>query len=95
MVLENMRDKSCYCAHHEDFVHLTNDYRNLYEQIMFTIKRGGLQQYVKKTNGTPRMVEQTGPSAMQKGKAIAEQRTPMADQQLRMVPMIASTTLIN
>ena len=42
MVLENMRDKSRYCAHHEDFGHLTNDCRNLYRQIMFTIKRGGL-----------------------------------------------------
>ena len=59
MILENMIDKNHYCAHHEDFAHLTNDYKNLYRQIMFTIRRGGLQQYVKKDNGTPRMVEQT------------------------------------
>ena len=42
MVLENIRDKSHYYAHHEDFGHLTNDCRNLYGQIMFTIKKGGL-----------------------------------------------------
>ena len=46
---------------------------------MFAIKRGGLQQYVKKVNGTPRMVEQPGPGAVQKGKAIAEQRMPVAE----------------
>ena len=57
MIPENMRDKSRYCAHYEDFDHLTNDYRNLYRQVMFTIKRGGLQKYVKKDNGTPRMIE--------------------------------------
>ena len=79
MVPENMRDKSHYCAHHEDFGHLTNDCRNLYGQVMFTIKSGGLQQYVKKVNGTPRMVKQSGPSAVQKGKAIAKQRTPVAE----------------
>ena len=30
MIPENMRDKICYCAQHEDFGHLTNDCRNLY-----------------------------------------------------------------
>ena len=40
MVPKNMKDKSRYCAHHEDFGHLTNDCRNLYEKIMFTIIRG-------------------------------------------------------
>ena len=68
MIPKSMRDKSRYCAHHEDFGHLTNDCRNLYGQVMHTIKRGGLQQYVKKINGTPRMAEQLGPSAVQKGK---------------------------
>ena len=29
-VPENMKDRSRYCAHHEDFGHLTNDCRNLY-----------------------------------------------------------------
>ena len=72
MILEGIRDKSRYCAHHEDFGHLTNDYWNLYGQVMFTIKRGRLQQYVKKVNGAPRMAEHAGPSAVQKGKAIAE-----------------------
>ena len=43
MIPENIRDKSRYCAHHEDFGHLMNDCRNMYGQIMFTIKRGGLQ----------------------------------------------------
>ena len=68
MIPENMRNKSHYYAHHEDFGHLTNDYRNLYGQIMFTLKRRGLQQYVKKDNETPRMVEQLRQSAVQKGK---------------------------
>ena len=79
MIPESMRDKSRYCAHHEDFGHLTNDCRNLYGQVMFTIKNGGLQQYVKKVNGTPRMAEQSGPSVMQKGKIVAEQITPVAE----------------
>ena len=57
MIPESMWDKSRYCAHHEDFGHLTNDCRNLYRQVMFTIKKGGLQQYVKKVNGTLRMAE--------------------------------------
>ena len=39
MILEKMRDKSRYCTHHKDFGHLTNDCRNLYKQIMFTIKK--------------------------------------------------------
>ena len=43
MIPENMRDKSRYYAYHKDFGHLTNDCRNLYRQIMFTIKRGRLQ----------------------------------------------------
>ena len=43
MIPESMRDKSRYCAHHEDFGHLTNDYRNLYGQVMHTIKKRGLQ----------------------------------------------------
>ena len=42
MIPENMRDKSRYCAHHEDFGHLMNDCRNLYGKIMFTIKSRGL-----------------------------------------------------
>ena len=57
MIPENIKDKSRYCAHHEDFGYLTNDSRNLYRQIMFTIQKGRLQQYVKKENGTTRMVE--------------------------------------
>ena len=39
------------------------------------------------------MVEQSGPSTMQKGKAIAEQQMPMVEQQLRMVPMIAGLAI--
>ena len=42
MVPENMRDKRCYCAHHKDFSHPTNDCRNLYGQVIVTIKRGRL-----------------------------------------------------
>ena len=57
MIPESMCDKSRYCAHHEDFGHLTNNCKKLYGQVMFTIKRRGLQQYVKKVNGTSRMAE--------------------------------------
>ena len=59
-VLESMKDRIQYCAHHEDFGHLTNDCRNLYEQIMHTIKKGELQQYLKKDNRTLRMAKQPG-----------------------------------
>ena len=34
-------------------------------------------------------------SSMQKGKAIAEQRTPVAEQKLRMVPMIAGPAMVS
>ena len=34
-------------------------------------------------------------SSMQKGKAIAEQRTPVAEQQSRMVPVIADPAMIS
>ena len=40
------------------------------------------------------MVEQPGQSSMQKGKAIAEQRMPVIEQQLKMVPMIASPAIV-
>ena len=63
-ILESMKDRSRYCAHHEDFGHLTNDCRNLYGQIMYTIKKRELQQYLKRVNGTPRMAEQLGQSSM-------------------------------
>ena len=51
-VPKSMKDRSQYCAHHEDFGHLTNDWRNLCGQIMHTINKGGLQQYLKRDNGT-------------------------------------------
>ena len=41
------------------------------------------------------MVEQPSPSAMQKWKGVAEQKTSVAEQQLRMVPMIASPALVS
>ena len=47
---------------------------------MYTIKKGGLQHYLKRDNGTPRMVEQPGQSSMQKGKVIVEQHSPIAEQ---------------
>ena len=59
---ESMRNKSLYCAHHEDFGHLTNECRNLYGQVMHTIRKGGLLQYAKKVNGVPKTVEQPGPN---------------------------------
>ena len=95
LILESMRDKSHYCAHHEDFGHLTNDCKNLYRQVMHIIRKGGLQQYVKKVNGTPKMVEQSGPSTVQKGNGATEQRTPVTEQHLRMVPMITGLALVS
>ena len=92
---ESMRNKSLYCAHHKDVGHLTNECRNLYVQVMHTIRRDGLLQYVRKVNGVPKMVEQPGSSAKQKNKGVAEQKTPSAKQHLHMVPMIAGPTLIN
>ena len=69
---ESMKDKSHYCAHHEHFGHLTNDCRNLYGQAMYTIRKGGLQQYMKKINRTSKMAAQLGPSTGQKDKGVAE-----------------------
>ena len=50
---------------------------------------------MKKDSGTLSMVEQPRPSIVQKGKAMVEQRTPVAEQQLRMVPMIAGPVIIS
>ena len=50
---------------------------------------------MKKVNGIPKMAEQPGPSTVQKMKGAAEQRTPAAEQHLRMVPMITDPALIN
>ena len=85
LIPDSIRDKSHYCAHHEDFSHLTNDCRNLYGQAMDNIRKEGLQQYVKKVNGTPKMAEHPGPSTVQKGKSVAEQRKLVAEQHLQMV----------
>ena len=92
---ESMRNKSLYCVHHKDFGHLTNDCRNLYRQVMHTIRKGGLQQYMKRVNGAPKMAEQPGSSAGQKNKGVAEQRALGVEQHLHMVPMITGLALIN
>ena len=76
---ESMKERSRYYAHHKDFGHLKNDCRNLYGQIMHIIKKGELQQYLKRDNKTPRMTEQPGQSCKQKRKAIAEQRMPVVE----------------
>ena len=39
---ESVRDKSRYYAYHKDFGHLTNGCRNLYGQVMHTIRKGRL-----------------------------------------------------
>ena len=44
----NMRDKIKYCHFHKDHGHYTEDCRDLKEQIEELIRRGKLQQYVKK-----------------------------------------------
>ena len=44
----NMRDKRKYCRFHKDHGHYTEDCRDLKEQIEELIRRGKLQQYVKR-----------------------------------------------
>ena len=44
----NMRDKRKYCRFQKDHGHYTEDCRDLKEQIEELIRRGKLQQYVKK-----------------------------------------------
>ena len=48
----NMRDKRKYCRFHKDHGHYTEDCRDLKEQIEELIRRGKLQQYVKKGDST-------------------------------------------
>ena len=43
-----MRDKRKYCRFHKDHGHYTEDCKDLKEQIEELIRRGKLQQYVKK-----------------------------------------------
>ena len=50
---------------------------------------------MKKVNEIPKMEKQPGPTAVQKGKGVTEQKTPAAEQHLRMVPMIAGPALAN
>ena len=42
-ILESINDRGQYCSHHDDFGHLTNNCRNLYGHIIYTIKKRGLQ----------------------------------------------------
>ena len=44
----NMHDKRKYCRFHKDHGHYTKDCRDLKEQIEELIRRGKLQQYVKR-----------------------------------------------
>ena len=44
----NVRDKRKYCRFHKDHGHYTEDCRDLKEQIKELIRKGKLQQYVKK-----------------------------------------------
>ena len=41
------------------------------------------------------MAEQPGPSAVQKRKTVAEQRTLVVEQQLLTVPMIAGSAMVS
>ena len=44
----NMRDKKKYCRFHRDHGHLTEECRDINEQIDELIRKGKLQKYVKK-----------------------------------------------
>ena len=44
----SMRDKRTYCRFHKDHGHYTEDCRDLKEQIEELIRKGKLQQYVKR-----------------------------------------------
>ena len=39
----HMKDKNKYRDFHQDYGHYTTNCRNLYAQVMFLIKKGGLQ----------------------------------------------------
>ena len=78
-----MRDKNHYCAHHEDFGHLINVCKDLYKQITFIIKKGGILQYVTRSHETPKIAEQLSTSNLEKRKTIIEQRASAVEQTLR------------
>jgi len=48
----DVRDKRKYCRFHKDYGHYTEDCRDLKEQIEELIRKGKLQQYVKKGDPT-------------------------------------------
>lgn len=59
LIPENMRDKTCYYAHHEDFGHTTNYCKSFHGQIVFTIKES-LTPNVKRVVATPKAIDPAG-----------------------------------
>lgn len=93
-ILYSMRDKSCYCANYEDYGHITNDCKSLYEQIMFTIKKGGLTQYLKKSCKNTPIANPSSFAPQAKGKEVVHTPTS-AEQNLRMVLMIVGSAKLS
>lgn len=70
LIPKSIRDKSCYYACHEDFGHTKNDCKSLHGKIIFTIKKGGLTQYVKIATTTPKEANPFSSRASKKGKRV-------------------------
>ena len=83
-VPDYIKDKNKYCEFHQDYEHYMANYRNLHTQVMLLIKKGCLQQYVKKQSAQPSSWTQNDSARMEKGKMMMND----GEQNLTMVPVI-------